>query len=229
MATQLQIVNSVLRRLREPTVTSILQNDYALLIADLVNEAKREVEDAWDWLPLRKTIAVDTVSGVFKYTLTGAGNRWRLLRDYSTHPVGWDVINNTKDYNLVKAPSALMTRWLTDNNVQHGDPYYFDINGQSGGDPQVDLYPVPASQQRLHFNLIVPQPDFALDGTDHNTSLLVPDWPVILKAYALALTERGESGGATVVSAETRAEEALRNAIDNEIAGVPEEVIARIR
>ena len=49
--TYLQIVNKVLRRLRENEVSSINENPYSLLIGDLVNVVKREVEDAWDWDP----------------------------------------------------------------------------------------------------------------------------------------------------------------------------------
>ena len=224
MATQLQIVNSVLRRLRENTVATVGANTYSKMVAEFVNEAKRYVEDRWDWLNLRQTIVVPTVAGIYKYTLTGAGDRYRILRDYSTNPVGWDVINNTRDYNLWKAPSsAWMTRHLTSNSVQSGDPIYFDINGQSGGDPQVDLFPIPGSAMEINFNLVIPQADFATDGTDDSTELAVPAWPVILKAYALVLAERGEDGGSSQRKAEEAAERALFDAIQLEMGHNPEE------
>ena len=56
------IVNKVLRRLREETISadwigdlndSSDVDDYQKLIGDLVNESKQAVEDAWHWSFLR--------------------------------------------------------------------------------------------------------------------------------------------------------------------------------
>ena len=44
--TYLQLVNSVLRRLREDEVDTVDQNSYSKLIGEYVNDAKRAVEDA---------------------------------------------------------------------------------------------------------------------------------------------------------------------------------------
>ena len=62
--TYLDAVNQVLRRLREPTVASINQTTYSSLIGILLNDAKAEVESAWNWSGLRNTITVTTASGV---------------------------------------------------------------------------------------------------------------------------------------------------------------------
>ena len=51
--TYLQLVNSVLRRLRENEVASVTDNDYSKLIGEFVNDSNRLVEDAWDWSYLR--------------------------------------------------------------------------------------------------------------------------------------------------------------------------------
>jgi len=229
MSTQLQIVNKVLRRLRESEASTVASSAYSKMVAEYLNEAKRYVEDAWDWLHLRQTLVVTTVAGTYKYTLTGAGDRCRILRDYSTNPPGWDVINNTEDYNLWKAPSsAYMTRMLTGNSTQTGNPIYFDINGQSGGDPQADLWPTPGSVMAINFNMVIPQDDFEVDGTNNNTELTVPDWPVILKTYALVLGERGEDGGTSQSKAEAAAESALWDAITLEMMMNPEESDARV-
>ena len=58
--TYLEAVNSVLRRLREDEVVSVSANPYSKLVGELVNDAKRLVEDAWDWSSLRNTITVQT-------------------------------------------------------------------------------------------------------------------------------------------------------------------------
>ena len=68
--TYLQLVNSVLRRLREDEVTSVSQNSYSKLIGEFVNDAKRSVEDAYDWTALRTTLTVTTDDTTFNYVLT---------------------------------------------------------------------------------------------------------------------------------------------------------------
>ena len=65
--TYLQLVNSVLRRLREDEVTSVSQNSYSKLIGEFVNDAKRSVEDAYDWTALRTTLTVTTDDTTFNY------------------------------------------------------------------------------------------------------------------------------------------------------------------
>ena len=70
----LQLVNSVLRRLRESEVTTVQgtgnANSYARLIGDYVNEAKSTVESAWQWLALKQTVPVTLVSGTSEYQLS---------------------------------------------------------------------------------------------------------------------------------------------------------------
>ena len=62
LMTYVQLVNSVLRRLRENEVTTVQSDNYSKLIGDLVNDAKDVVESAWDWSALRTTLAINTVS-----------------------------------------------------------------------------------------------------------------------------------------------------------------------
>ena len=60
----LDATNQVLRRLRERTVGSVTENDYSILVGILLNDAKDEVEAAWNWSGLRNTITVTTTSEV---------------------------------------------------------------------------------------------------------------------------------------------------------------------
>ena len=46
LTTYLDLVNNVLIRLRETTVSSVGDTPYSSLIGVLVNDAKREIEDA---------------------------------------------------------------------------------------------------------------------------------------------------------------------------------------
>ena len=86
--TYLQLVNSVLRRLREDEVTTVAQTSYSKLIGEFVNDAKRTVEDSYDWTALRTTLTVSTTADTFNYVLTGSQNRMKLL----------DVVNDTSDW-----------------------------------------------------------------------------------------------------------------------------------
>ena len=70
MSTYLDLVNNVLTRLREPTVSSVQDNSYSKLIGVYINDAKREVEDAYDWNSLTNTLSATTTDSVFNYVLT---------------------------------------------------------------------------------------------------------------------------------------------------------------
>jgi hypothetical protein len=71
--TYLQLVNNVLRRMREDEVTSVNQNTYSKMVGDFVNDAQKIVADAWDWSQLRQVITINTVAGTSEYLLSGAG------------------------------------------------------------------------------------------------------------------------------------------------------------
>lgn len=180
--TYLQLINAVLRRLREDEVTDVEQSAYVKLIGDFINEAKREVEDATNWVQLRSTIQIVTEPEELRYNLTGAGHRYRILQ----------VLNDTEDYELKLAPS----RWMTNKLIGSGDPVfgkpqYYDVNGNYQGSPNVDLYPAPDAEYAINFNMVIPQPNLAV-GDD---VLIVPSEPVILGAHMKAISERGEDGG----------------------------------
>ena len=207
--TYLQLINSVLRRLREDEVATVSQSNYAKLIGDFVNETKREVEDAWNWVQLRDTIQVTTVASTFRYTLTDAGNRYRILQ----------VLNDTEDMELRVAPYKWMNSQLT-GTPQEAAPLYFDINGASSGDPNTDMYPVPDKVYTINYNMIIPQDDFTLDSDE----LTVPSWPVILGTYAKALSERGEDGGSAFAETARMYNLALSDAIAIDSQKVPHEL-----
>jgi hypothetical protein len=178
----IQLVNSVLRRLRESEVSSVTDNSYSKLIGDFVNDAKRQVEDAYNWNSLSDTLTATTVAGIFNYVLQGSGQRFRMI----------DVINDSKDYVLKNATTEYMNRLFLITNGNQGQPMYYNFNGtDSNGDTQVDIYPIPDVAYNIRFNMILPQPLLS-----NNADVLkVPHEPVIYLAYAKALAERGEDGG----------------------------------
>jgi hypothetical protein len=178
----IQLVNAVLRRLRETEASSVNDNAYSKLIGDFVNDAKRNVEDAYNWNSLSDTLTAVTADGVFNYVLEGSGQRFRVI----------DVLNDSSDLELRNASTRWMNQQFLLNPTQKGTPQYYNFNGvDSNGDTQVDLFPIPNGLYNVRFNVILPQPIMESDAT----VLQVPYEPVIFLAYAKALAERGEDGG----------------------------------
>ena len=210
--TYLQIVNNVLKRLRERTVSSVEENTYSSLIGILVNDAKREVEDAWDWSALRATLSATTSSGIFNYELNGSGNRATIL----------NVINDSSDIIMGYKTAAWMDKAFLTTDPSRAEPSFYSFNGISAdGDTQVDLYPIPDGAYDLRFNCILRTADFAEDAETTN----VPAQAIMLLAYAKAVEERGEDGGVNTVSAYSAAMRALSDAISFDGAKHPEELI----
>jgi hypothetical protein len=178
----IQLVNAVLRRLRETEVSSVSDNAYSKLIGDFVNDAKRNVEDAYNWNSLSDTLTAVTADGIFNYVLVGSGQRFRVI----------DVLNDTSDIEVLGASTRWMNQQFLLNPTHKGTPSYYNFNGvDSNGDTQVDLFPIPNGVYNVRFNVILPQPLLSADAD----ILLVPYEPVIFLAYAKALAERGEDGG----------------------------------
>jgi hypothetical protein len=179
--TYLEAVNEVLARLREPSVASVTTNAYTILISKYLNDAKRQVEDAWDWNCLSATITLTTTPGVSTYTLTGSGRR----------PKGIAVNDVTNKIRLMNAP----LQWITDQQqlttVQSAPAVYYAWNGTDGTDNKVELFPTPNGAASIKFNMYIPQAPLSA-GTDIIT---VPYEAVVAGAFARALVERGEDGG----------------------------------
>lgn len=180
--TYLQIINAVLRRLRETEVTDVDETDYSKLIGEYVNSVKKEVEAAWDWNALRTTLTLNTVASTFNYTLIGSGSRFRVS----------DVVNDTSNYILQPRSAQWMNQRFLTVDQQPSTPSFYSFNGvDSNQDSAVDLYPIPDGVYTIRFNVTIPQDDLVAN-TD---TLLIPSEPVIQGTLARAISERGEDGG----------------------------------
>lgn len=194
----LELVNAVLRRLREDEVVSVTANSYAKLVGDFINEAKREVEDAWDWVALRDTIQATTSAGNYRYIMSNTGNRVKIR----------DVFNDTTNNYLKLYNSTRLTEKFNSEG-QSGEPLYYDFSGLYVDDYQIDVYPIPDGVYVLNINIVRPQADLSA-GTDE---LTVHEYPVILGAYAKALAERGDDNGMQYPVAYKAYQDALSDAI----------------
>lgn len=210
--TYLQMVNNVLRRLREREVSTINETSYSKLIATIINDAKEEVEDSWDWSALRTTITANTTSGIFSYELQNSQNKIKIL----------DVLNDTDDLFMKYADAHWMNKMFLAATPETGSPFYYSFNGvSSDGDTLVEVYPIPDATYVLRFNVVQRSPDLANDSDN----IYIPHQPVLLLAYAKAIEERGEDGGVGASSAYATANRSLNDAISLDAIKHPEELI----
>jgi len=180
--TYLELVNDVLIRLRESTVTTVGETAYSSLIGKFVNDAKRQIEDSFNWNVLSTTVTITTVANTSSYSMTGAGQKFQVN----------DAINTTSDVGLQNISFVRMNRNLNFGTPATGVPAEFAFNGVDGsGDTKVDLYAIPDGVYTIVFDLAVPQAALSSDAT----SVKVLDYLVAQSAYARALIERGEDGG----------------------------------
>ena len=180
--TYLQLINNVLIRLRETQVSTNNETTYSTLIGLFVNDAKRQIEDAFSWNVLGQTVTLTTVAATYVYSMTGAGQKFQVQ----------DAINTTSNIGLQNISFVEMNRYQNLVPTTNGIPQYYAFDGvDASGDTKVVLYPRPDGVYNIPFSLTVPQATLAADGT----SVLVPDTLVVQNAYARALVERGEDGG----------------------------------
>ena len=181
--TYLELVNDVLIRLREQTVTTVALTTYSSLIGKFVNDAKRQIEDAYDWNALGTEVTVTTSASVYEYSLTGAGQKFR---------VSSDPLNTTSNVVMQNITVGDMRRKQNLQPFVNAVPTEYCFEGVDGsGDAKVQLWGRPDGVYTIKFFLTVPQAVLASDST----MVLVPDVLVTQNAYARALVERGEDGG----------------------------------
>ena len=214
----LELVNKVMLRLRENKVAgNVLQSDsaessYARLIGEFVNEAKAQVEAAWDWSALRSTLTLTTSADVFNYELNGTQNNFKVL----------DVLNDTSNFNMEYRDAEWFNQQFLTTTPQVGAPYYYNFNGVSAdGDTQVDIYPIPDGVYSLRFNVTLRNAPLVND----NDKLLIPSRAIILLATAMAIEERGEDGGQQSINAYAAAQSALADDIALDAARHPEDTV----
>ena len=206
------MVNAVMLRLREDEVTTVNESSYSKLIGAFVNDAKRLVEDAWDWSALRATFPVTTASGTSTYSLTGSGQRSEVLY----------VLDQTNDREIRKESDAEINRLNTLTNNDTGEPLRYSLSGlDSNGDLQIKFYQTPDSEASITVYGVKRSGDLSDDAD----TVKVPWNPIVQWAYSYALIERGETGGQSGAEQALFANNALTTAIALDASQHPEELI----
>lgn len=221
--TYLQLVNKVLTRLREDTVGTVTESDYSALIGEFVNEAKDEVESAWNWATLREVVEVAITSNVTSYDL-GIETSAVLLRDSQDRRKVMAFCTNAgfaQQLFILPADYVSKQRILNEDSVTSTVPNHFSLEA-SGGNWVMQLLERPTDDLTYELYFKVPQAELE----DEEDVITVPWRPVVAYAVMLALNERGEEMGEPGNIAERRYDKALGNAISLEAVQSNEQLVA---
>jgi hypothetical protein len=211
LPTYLQLVNEVLVRMREPTVSTVNENTVSALVGKFINDTKRYIADAYDWDAFNTSINVTTTANNGgPYTITGSGLRFKIHNVINTTAYGelTPITRNELDINMYAAA-----------NTQRAAPGNYVLTGvDTNGDTQVNFWPVPDNGYVMRFSLMIPEADLS---SDTDVTKLAKE-PIILGALARALIERGEDGGITSSDTYALFKQCLGDIIALELARAPE-------
>ena len=125
--TYLNLMNNVLRRLREEETTSVTSTTYVKMVSDFINDAKTLVGQAADWSALRETLTISTTASDNTYSLTGGGDNVKVM----------SALNDTQNCFLEYRSKDYFNDSLYIQSAATGAPKYFTYNGlDSNGDTQ---------------------------------------------------------------------------------------------
>ncbi len=212
--TYLNLMNNVLRRLREEETSSVTSPTYVKMVGDFINDAKTLVGQAADWSALRETITISTTASDNTYSLTGGGDNIKVM----------SMLNDTQNCFMEYQTKDWFNEQLYISSAAEGTPRYFTYNGlDSNGDTQILVGPTPDGVYSIRVDTVKRQADLSAN-TDE---LLIPAMPVIHLAVALLARERGETGGTSTAEYFTIANQYLSDAIAIDAAKHPEEMVFR--
>ena len=240
MATLLQTVNRVLRRLREDEVSTVAETEYSILVGDFVADAVLEVAEAHPWEALRHKVTVDLSAGTYLYDLTRTVANGGNVRNstavakadselqYTDHNMPEVYLfddDSDEDYEpfIWTTPEVIRRLRNMDRDDTDQDPTYISVypSVDSSGTTRLymQVYPAPTTARVVEASFWTAPDELETDGTDDSTVITLPERPVRLLALMYALNERGEEIGEPGNLAERRYFDALGAAIEKDIAG----------
>jgi hypothetical protein len=211
LPTYLQLVNEVLVRMREPTVSTVNENTVSALVGKFINDTKRYIADAYDWDAFNTSVNVTTTANNSgPYSIVGSGLRFKIHNVINTTAYGELTPITRNELDLYMYGAA---------NTQKAAPGNYVLTGvDNNGDTQVSFWPVPDNGYVMRFSVMVPEADLS---SDTDVTKLAKE-PIILGALARALIERGEDGGITSSDTYALFKQCLGDIIALELARAPE-------
>lgn len=228
--TILQIINRVLRRLREDAVVTLNETDYSVMLTEMLHDIHQQCLDH-NWSSMEHVIDVPVDAAQRTLDLSrleadggdiAAGGRAlktssMLQFDADGRAQAWLFDSSSEDDGeiMVQVDTPTMERlYQQDRDQTNEDPLYFALSNHPDRDGlQMTLYPAPTAARHIRMRFWTPEDDIDID-TDVARTLLVPSRPLVLGTIYLALNERGEELGEPGHVAERRYIDALGSAIE---------------
>lgn len=204
--TFLELVNYVLHALREDEVQSFAES-YTKMIAQFVNDAKEEVEDAGPWKALRTEISFTSNPSETFVEVTGTNYRSYILRDKENTELLFRSDSGSERRIPVVPLETVRNNRLSAQPVSQ-EPYQVAF-GSDGTQLVAYFYPTPDTAYTYTGIFVVPQ-DELVETTD---TLTIPWKPVVRQAVYFAMDERGSEFAGRVETEAGKAQDALMNAI----------------
>lgn len=221
-----QLLNRALRVTGEDEIadsTTAVTDTQQLLVAEMANQIKEEVEAAHNWRALRQTVTVSLASAN-NATITEANERSRIVRIQEPLrgkevALCFDVTDSSNPFVLHELDLAeLLYRREMDPDTT-SDPYCFALDNSSGDVLDLHVYPTPSDTRSIKLMLVIPQPRLdAGDTTDLATNIKVPTRPIEMGLIRYILEERGEELGINSQFSEEKEMKALRDAVSLDAA-----------
>lgn len=227
MATQLTVINSLLRRLRESTVATPTENSYSQLLAQFINDAIADMEDTghnWSAYITQVTDTITADGSTTTFDITETNDRSYLLRYGANQrlPMAFDTTSG-ENAQLWDIPYDMLIRDrdLNPNGQDAVDqPTTFAIVSDSDGRGfSLELAnPVTSGGTARTWETwwYIPQTELSVTAdTDSGTNILLPRRPLELRALYYAMEERGEViGPRSGSNAWQRSQDAIAAAIE---------------
>lgn len=222
-----QLLNRALRITGEDEISdavSAVSDSNHLIVAEMANQIKEEVEAAHNWRALRQTVTVSLAASDNSEAITEADEKSRVVRVTEPHhgrevPLVFDITDSSNPTQLWELDLPELLRRRTMDPDTTSDPSYFALDNAAGDVLNLEVYPTPADARTIQLTLIIPQARLdAADSTDLATNIKVPTRPIELGLIRYILEERGEELGINSQFSETKEVNALRDAISLDLA-----------
>ena len=210
--TYLEAVNKVLRRLREPEVGSVDETVYSKLIGEFVSDAKSLVENAWSWSGnIQQNLTIGTSLTDLAIPNSTVNTQVRSVRNIDTK-TDLKRLEYT-DYRDLLVDNLLVTNYGPQPEF-YATQFDFTTDSQK-------VYFWPPTEGTKTFYLNVRWDNRGDDVLTDSSTLSVPSLPVVQFAHAMAVEERGETGGTTPATLFGIAKSTLSDAVAYDAAAFP--------
>lgn len=215
MATQLEIINSVQRRLREPESASVATNDYSKLLGEFLNDIIQEMLDEHDWSQFESRAVIPIDSTTDTYLIPGSTNQSELR--YNEGQPNVTIFESSADTQGSPMIELNKQLWNYFDKLGWGavnDPVYFAVNKSATTDNlYIQVLPPPNTAREIRLDIWTPPDRLTTDGSTDGTEIYLPVQTLILGVLYLAFNERGEEMGEPGSLAEKRYYASLSSAI----------------